>query len=132
MALRMIYVVCACGAPVDYIEYDDAATSKAVRDVMDALAMDEAEAKRLVGQQNPGAELTNEENARALADQIVRRAVPDRGADTYRCSVGHDDRELHVQEDRPAPVPVSIQQIPAEVADRLAALEEQARRANQT
>jgi len=132
MALRMIYVVCACGAPVDTVEYDDAATSKAVQDVMDALGVPEAEARKMVGTMNPGAELTGEENARKLADQIVRRAVPDRDADTYTCLVGHDDRPLSVSETRPAPVSVSLVQIPADVANRLELLEQQAREARGT
>jgi hypothetical protein len=131
MALKMIYVVCACGAPVDVVEYDDAATSKAVQDVIDALAIPEAEARKLVGTKNPGAELTGEENARKLADQIVRRAVPDRDANTYTCMAGHDDRPLSVSETRPPAVPVSIVQIPADVASRLEELERQAREANQ-
>jgi hypothetical protein len=127
MALKVIYVVCACGQPVDMIEYDDAATSRAVSDVMAALAMDEAEARELVGQSNPGAELTGEEQARKLADLIIRREVPDRDEATYVCAAGHTDYDLSVTDVRPAPVAPSIVRIPADVADRLAALEEQAR-----
>jgi hypothetical protein len=118
--------VCACGAPVDVVEYDDAATSKAVSDVMAALSIDEAEARDLVGRSNPGAELTGEENARGLADQIVRRDVPGRDPDTYRCSNGHDDHDLHTSEERPLAVPPMIVQVPADVASRLAELEAQA------
>lgn len=126
MALRMIYIVCACGAPVDVVEYDDAAQSKAVSDVMAALGANEAEARRMVGQRNPGAELTGEERGRQLAEQITRRDVPDREPETYTCAALHWDKPLSVSEQRPAAVPVSIVQVPADVAQRLAELEKQA------
>jgi hypothetical protein len=102
VALKLLYVVCACGAPVDTVEYDDATASTAVTAVMEALGWDEQKARRMVGEQNPGAELTGEEQARGLADKIRRREVTDQ---------------------RPAPVPVSIVQTPANVAGRLAGLE---------
>jgi hypothetical protein len=130
MALKIIHVVCACGAPVDVVEYDDAAVSKPVADVMAALDVSEDEARRMVGTRNPGAELTGEEQARALAEQITKRAVPDRDRETYTCSAGHWDKELSVTELRPAPVPVSIVQIPADVAARLEEFERQAKENN--
>jgi hypothetical protein len=126
MALKLTYIVCACGAPVDVVEYDDAATSKPVADVMAALNVSEAEARDLVGTKNPGAELTGEEQARALADQIIHRAVPDRDPSTYVCANGHTDHDLHTQEERPLAVPPMIVQVPADVASRLAELEAQA------
>jgi hypothetical protein len=123
VALKLLYVVCACGAPVDTVEYDDATASTAVTAVMEALGWDEQKARRMVGEQNPGAELTGEEQARGLADKIRRREVEDRDAETYRCGQGHYDTELSVTDQRPAPVPVSIVQTPANVAGRLAGLE---------
>lgn len=132
MALKLIYIVCSCGATVDMVEYDDAATSRAVSDVMAALDVDEARARELVGTNNPGAELTGEENARMLADQIRTRSVPDRDKDTYTCGNGHYDKPLAITDQRPAPAAVSLQKVPAEVADRLADLDRQAREAGGT
>jgi hypothetical protein len=127
MALKIIHVVCACGAPVDVVEYDDAATSVDVTNVMAALQVPEEEARRLVAERNPGAELTGEEQARQLAEQIMQRSVPDRPSSTYVCSAGHPDQPLQVSETRPAPVPVSVIKVPADVATRLEEIDRQAR-----
>jgi len=123
MALKLIYIVCACGAPVDVVEYDTASASKAVTDVMAALGIGYPEARELVGSSNPGAELTSEEQARGLADQIIHRNVPGRDPGTYVCANGHSDHELHTSEERPVAVPPMIVQVPADVANRLADLE---------
>lgn len=102
-SIRFVFVSCAdCGAEVDRVEYDDAPTSAAVAAVVAALGIDDAAAVKLVKRNNPGAELTSEQNARALAELIAARAVDDRAAETYACPNGHDG-ELVVSDDNPTP-----------------------------
>lgn len=117
MALRKLYVTCAeggCGAEVDVVEFEDVATAPAVTEVMHALAMDEDEARKLVAKRNPGAELSPQDAAAALAARIVAKDVPDRDPATYRCRRGHDGA-LTTTTTRPAPVEVfAIVQTPAE------------------
>ena len=63
----VMYLVCReCGAEVDRIEYDDQ-PSPAVAAVQGALSVSEDEARRMVKRANPGAELSNHEQAKALA-----------------------------------------------------------------
>ena len=128
MALKLLYVVCECGQPEDVVEYDDAAVSGPVQDVMNALNVDENRARQMVAEANPGAELTGEENGRWLADRIARRDVPDRAKNTYRCSNGHLDTTLSVTDQRPAPPVPTIIRTPATVADRLSELDERGRK----
>jgi hypothetical protein len=102
--VKFVFVTCAeCGAEVDRIEYDTEPTSPAVQQVMAALDVDEKTAVSLVKKNNEGAELTSEQQSRALAQAIVDRSVPDRDAETYACPLGHDG-ELKVTDDNPTPV----------------------------
>lgn len=111
MPIAHIFVTDQNGHEIDRIEYDAGSSeSKAVLDVMTALNKTAAEARALVAAENPGAELSSEENARALADQIAAKTVPDRDADTY----GKADSVLSVQDHNPTPaVAMSIVVIPA-------------------
>jgi hypothetical protein len=89
---------------VDTVEYDSGQdTSQAVANVMADLNMDEAQARKLIAKSNPGRELTSEQAARKLADQIASRSVPDRDPDTY----GDPDLPLRVTEDKPL-VPMAM------------------------
>lgn len=98
--IKHVFVACAtCGAEVDRIEYDDGAASPAVTAVADALGVDAAEAARLVKKANPGAELSSEDNARALAAAVVAGKVDGRRAD--ECPNGHTD--LTVSDSNPTP-----------------------------
>src|SRR5688500_18756528 len=93
--LRTIQIVCAepvgdegalCGRTVDVVGYDAAPQRPAaVVALMGTLDVSEKEARSLVADRNPDALRTQEENARALAEQIVSKSVPDRDASTYVC-----------------------------------------------
>ena len=107
MSLGFLYVVTEDGALVDTVEYESGAPSKAVADVAAALGMDEAAAAKLVAKNNPGAELSSEDAARALAEQIAAKNVPDRDPETYLDPDGNDV-PLRVTDQRPAPAAPQI------------------------
>lgn len=106
-SIKYVFVVCKeCGTEVDRVEYDDASASPAVSAVMDALGMDEADAKKLVKSKNPGAELSSSDAAHALAQEIADRSVKGRAKDTYVCRLGHKEG-LEVSEAVPTPAVVT-------------------------
>lgn len=102
MKVQYVFVVCGeCNAEVDRIEYDDT-EPPAVVAVMDALNLSKDEAVKAVKRANPGAELSNAENAFALAETISKKAVKGRAKNTYRCPLGHN-AALEVTEENPTP-----------------------------
>lgn len=89
--VRNVYVVCSeCNSEIDRVEYDADAPSAAVQAVVDALAVSEEEAAKLVKKNNPGAELSSEDRAKYLASKIVDGVVEDRAENTYGCPLGHN------------------------------------------
>lgn len=89
--VRNLYVVCSeCNSEIDRVEYDADAPSAAVQAVVDALAVSEEEAAKLVKKNNPGAELSSEDRARYVAEKIVAGTMEDRLAESYACPLGHD------------------------------------------
>lgn len=81
--LGFYYVVNKDGEEVDRVEYDPDAVSDAVIKVQEALGKTPEEALALVQEHNPDGALSNRENAKALADLIAARKVPDRDPSTY-------------------------------------------------
>lgn len=103
MPVRFVYVACAtCGAEVDRVEFDAGAAAPAVQDVANALKISAKEAAALVEAKNPGAQLSSEDNARALAESIADKSVDGRLKGTYQCPNGHKDG-LTVTETSPTP-----------------------------
>lgn len=114
MAIAYQYVVCAdCGAEVDRLEYEPGAASPAVQTVADALGLEPDAARKLVAKNNPGAELTSEEQTTALGQAIVAGEVEDRPAEADACPFGHD-AGLRLQTEPPTPnVVLSIRKVNA-------------------
>lgn len=108
MAIAYLFVTCAdCGAEVDRLEYEPDTPAPAVQTVADALGLDLSDARKLVRSKNPGAELSSEEQTRALADRIVATdAELDRTPESYACPSGHE-AGLAVSDTNPTPVVVT-------------------------
>lgn len=104
-AVKYVFVTCdACGAEVDRVEYDAGAAAPAVQDVANALNLSVDKAAAIVAEQNPGAELSSEDNARSLAEQIAAKSVKDRPKATYVCPSGCASPTLSVTDSNPTPM----------------------------
>jgi hypothetical protein len=98
--LKTLRIACGeCGGEVDRVEWNDAPVKvpPAVESIMGTLGVSERKAREIVKESNPEALVSERDGARALAEAIVSRSVPDRPADTYVCALGHADAALEIK-----------------------------------